>query len=100
MHIPAELANGPRPSGAISRPFDSRNYTFRHGRAYSPARMVNDIATPLEAPPGAERDPVFFSVRQVDQPPLKLQHPGPIEPSLCSVGGIWGCKNAIGDCED
>ena len=34
--------------------------------------MVNDVATPLEAPPGTGRDSVFSSVRQVDQPPLTL----------------------------
>ncbi len=34
--------------------------------------MVNEVATPLEAPPDAGRESVFSSLRQVDQPPLAL----------------------------
>ena len=34
--------------------------------------MVSQSATALEAPPGAGRDSVFSSVRQLDQPPLIL----------------------------
>ena len=56
----------------MGRRLDLQNYTFRSGRAYSPARMVNEIATPLGEPPSTESVSVFSSVRQVDQPPLAL----------------------------